>query len=127
MSLQGRLLAKVPNSLKTIIEPPAEYRRAVEAFNASTSELHIHPRPAIGIDLGKWAKQAGFDEWEMRVLDYQLESVSREKALDEQPDETARKALQAAWKRYDRTGKQRLREFAEKHGERCPGINESPY
>lgn len=77
-------------------------------------ELHIHPQPAIEIDLGKWAEQAGFDQWEMRVLHYQLDGVSRDEALAEQPDETARKALQAAWKRYDRTGKQRLREFAKK-------------
>jgi hypothetical protein len=118
LSLQSRLLAKVPRSLKTVIEPPDDYKRAVEEFNASTNELHIHPQPVIGINLGKWAEQAGFDEWEMRVLDYQLASVSRDKALAEQPDEIARKALQAAWKRYDRTGKQRLREFAEKNIEK---------
>ena len=118
LSLQSRLLAKVPSSLKLVIEPPFEYQKAIEEFNASTNELHIHPQPAVGIDLGKWAEQAGFDDWEMRVLDYQLEGVSRDKALAEQPDETARKALQAAWKRYDRTGKQRLREFAEKNMEK---------
>lgn len=32
----------------------------------------------------------------------------------EQSDEASRKALQAAWRRYDRTGKQRVKKTAEK-------------
>ena len=114
VSLRGRLLAKIPNSLKVLVEPPPEVERAVELFNASTNENHIHLRPALGIDLGKWAELAGFDDREMQVLEYRLTGVSREKALAEQADETSRKALQAAWKRFDRNGFRRLRESAEK-------------
>jgi hypothetical protein len=62
----------------------------------------------------KWGELAGFDEWEMKVLRYRLNEISRDQTLVEQPDEASRKAIQAAWRRYDRTGKQRLREVAEK-------------
>lgn len=116
LSLRGRILERIPQSLKVVVEPPPEVRQSVEEFNASTNEQHIHLQPAIGIDMGKWAELAGFDEWEMQVLHYRLDGVSRDKALAEQPDEPSRKALQAAWKRYDRTGNQRLRDFAEKDG-----------
>jgi hypothetical protein len=114
ISLRGRLLAKVPNSLKVLIKPSAEYKRAINRLNSSTDEWHIHPEPSVSVDMKKWAELAGFDEWEMRVLEYRLGEVSRDEAMAEQPDETSRKALQAAWRRYDRTGKQRLRETAEK-------------
>jgi hypothetical protein len=115
VSLRGRLLAKVPDNLKRLVEPSAEYRRAVEEFNAATDEYHLHVEPSVHVDLEKWAELAGFDEWEMRVLRYRLDEVSRDEALAEQSDEVSRKALQAAWRRYDRTGKQRLREVAEKN------------
>lgn len=114
VSLRGRLLAKIPNSLKVLVEPPPEVERAVEAFNAATDEHHIHLQPGTGIDVGQWAELAGLDDGEMQVLEYRMAGVSREKALAEQVDETSRKALQAAWKRFDRTGLSRLREFAEK-------------
>lgn len=114
VSLRGRLLAKIPNSLKVLVEPPPEVERAVEAFNAAIDEHHIHLQPGIGIDVGQWAELAGLDDGEMQVLEYRMAGVSREKALAEQVDETSRKALQAAWKRFDRTGFRRLREFAEK-------------
>jgi len=54
---------------------------------------------------------------EVRVMKYQLMNMSRERALAEQPNEVCRKALQAAWRRYDRTAKSRLREAAEKNME----------
>lgn len=113
-SLRGRLLAKIPKSLKVVVEPSADYKEAVDSFNASTDEWHIHAEPSIHVDLEKWAELAGFDEWELLVLRYRVSDVSRDEALAEQSDERSRKALQAAWRRYDRTGKQRLREAAER-------------
>ncbi len=115
ISLRRRLLAKVPEGLKTLVEPSAEYKDSIEDFNASTDEWHLHAEPSICVDLEKWAELAGFDKWEMQALRYRLAEVSREEALAEQPDEASRKAIQAAWRRYDRTGKQRLRNFAEKN------------
>jgi hypothetical protein len=38
--------------------------------------------------------------------------MSRERALAMQADEESRKALQAAWRRFDRNGMERLREAA---------------
>jgi hypothetical protein len=115
ISLRGRLLAKVPEGLKTLVEPSAEYKESVEEFNASTDDWHLHAKPSVHVDLEKWAELAGFDEWEMRVLRYRLGEVSRDEALAEQPNDASRKAIQAAWRRYDRTGKQRMREVAEKN------------
>jgi hypothetical protein len=48
------------------------------------------------------------------VLDCKLNEVSRDQALSRQLNETDRKALQAAWRRFDRTGMSRLRAAAEK-------------
>jgi hypothetical protein len=114
ISLRGRLLQKVPSSLAKVVQPSPEQKDAIEKFNASTSEWHIHAKPSVRVDLVSWAELADFDEWEMRVLKYRLSETSRERALAEQPDESSRKALQAAWRRFDRTGMQRMREFAEK-------------
>ena len=38
--------------------------------------------------------------------------MSRERAMAGQPDEESRKALQAAWRRFERNGMERLREAA---------------
>ena len=56
-----------------------------------------------------WAQAAGLTEWEQKVVDYGLRGITRDQALTEQADETSRKALQAAWKRMQRTGEERLR------------------
>ena len=63
---------------------------------------------------GRWAREAGLDSVQLKVIEYRRREVSREAALSEQPDEVSRKALQAAWKRFDRTGKEKLKEFVEK-------------
>ncbi len=72
---------------------------------------HILAQPRTEIDLQGWAAApAGFDEWDCAVLKYKLTSKSRDRAMSEQPDEQSRKALQAAWRRFDRNGVLRLRE-----------------
>lgn len=78
---------KLHKVLKVVVEPPPEVRQSVEEFNASIDECHIHLQLAIGIDMGKWAELAGFDEWEMQVSALPLDGVSRDKAFAEQPDE----------------------------------------
>lgn len=107
LSLRGRLRAKLPSAL--LSEPEAPFAN-LDDEEEDTNWRHV----PIRVDMVKWAKLAGFDEWEMRVLRCQLAEMSREKALASQPDDAARKALQAAWKRYDRTGKSRLRLAAKK-------------
>lgn len=66
------------------------------------------------VDIEKWAELAGLDDGEKRVLRYHAVGVSRDRALVVQPDEVSRRALQAAWRRFDRTGRRRLLEVAKK-------------
>lgn len=107
LSLRGRLRAKLPSAL--LNEPEAPLANS-DGDEEDTNWRHV----PIRVNMEKWAKLAGFDEWEMRVLRCQLAEMSREKALAAQVNDVARKALQAAWKRYDRTGKSRLRLVAKK-------------
>jgi uncharacterized protein YprB with RNaseH-like and TPR domain len=66
------------------------------------------------LDWDHWTVAAGFNRWERLVLDCKLNEVSRDLALSRQLNGTDRKALQAAWRRFDRTGMNRLRAAAEK-------------
>jgi hypothetical protein len=78
-------------------------------MNGSFEGLDLEARPSVRPDWNKWAAAAGLDEWEMKVLGYRLTGVSRRPALAMETDEESRKALQAAWKRFDRNGMERLR------------------
>jgi len=110
LSLRGRLRAKLPAALMK-----GQIPLSVTVGDAEDEDTDWKSVP-IKADFENWAVLAGFDEWEKRVLQYHLAETSRERALAAQPNESARKALQAAWKRYDRTGKQRLRTVARKLG-----------
>ncbi|HKV93884.1 MAG TPA: hypothetical protein VJW20_15160 [Candidatus Angelobacter sp.] len=111
------LLAGVPGELRVMEQPSQELREAIEQINASTDEIHIHLRPFIKANWKEWARAAGLDQWEQQVLRCKLDRVSRERALGEQRDESSRKALQAAWRRFDRNGARRLLEAAKKISE----------
>jgi hypothetical protein len=104
------LLSKLPDDLRVKKEPRAHVRALVEQLNASTDEIHLRMRSPVTPNWTAWAERAGFDEWEQLALECRVSRKSREKALAEQPDEASRKALQAAWKRVDRTGTKRLGE-----------------
>jgi hypothetical protein len=60
-------------------------------------------------DWTKIAKAADLDKGEEQVLEYKLRDISRDMALALQPSETKRKQLQAAWRRFDRNGMEKLR------------------
>jgi hypothetical protein len=113
-SLSERLWAKLPQNLKVSIELPERINQQIENYNALVSDHHIHAKPGTVVNLEEWGRLAGFDEAEALVLEYRSCGVSRDIAMAEQPDEAARKKLQAAWKRFDRTGKDRLRAAAGK-------------
>ena len=102
------ILSKLPDDLKLENEPSAETKSAYETINALSDEDHWHMRTPVKPNWKAWGERAGFDEWEQLALECRMSQKSREKALAEQPDETSRKALQAAWKRFDRTGMERL-------------------
>lgn len=99
----------ISNGLADLKEPSPELVATVDSINRSTDEFHIHLTSTWKTDWEKWAVQAGFDEWDRSVLKYRFERVSRDRALAEQPDEQSRKALQAAWRKFDRNGVERLR------------------
>jgi hypothetical protein len=65
-------------------------------------------------DWDTWVAAAGFNEQDITVLVYKLTKMSRAEALSKQPDERSRKAIQAAWRKFDRNGAQRLRAAIEK-------------
>jgi hypothetical protein len=51
---------------------------------------------------------AGLDNWELIVLSHKLKGVGRDKALQSY-HHSDRRALQAAWKRFERTGLRKMR------------------
>jgi hypothetical protein len=81
-------------------------------MNHSFEGLDLEARPSVRPDWNKWAAAAGLDEWEKRVLGFRLIGIGRRPALAMQTDEESRKALQAAWKRFERNGMERLRAAA---------------
>lgn len=107
------LVSAVPAGLTIVQQPSEDDKRLIDETNDSTDEVHFHARPLARPNWREWAQEAGLDEWEKHVLGYRLAGTSREHAMAIQPDEESRKALQAAWKRFDRTGMERLRAAAE--------------
>lgn len=103
LSLRGRLWRKLPLSL------------IKDGLAGDVEDFSEDWPPSLeNVDLEKWAELAGFDEWEKRVLHYQAKEISRDRALAAQPDDASRRAVQAAWRRFDRSGKRRLQEVAKK-------------
>jgi hypothetical protein len=109
------LMSGVPDKLKIVIPPTKTVERIIDKINAETDEFHIHLKARVKPNWKKWAKIAGLSKWEQVVLEYRCAGKSRERALSEQRNEASRKALQAAWKKFDRTGKERLRKAVEKN------------
>ena len=103
------LASGMPRELAIVTPPTAEWKATVNKMNESFEGLDLEARPSVRPDWNKWATAAGLDEWEMKVLRCRLAGVSREQAMEMQQGEKSRKALQAAWKRFERNGMERLR------------------
>jgi hypothetical protein len=65
-------------------------------------------------DWKKLGKKAGLDLWEIEVLEFRRQGISRDRAMELQPDARSRLAIQAAWKRMDRIGFKHVRDFLQK-------------
>jgi hypothetical protein len=113
VSFRDFLLSYVPENLKLTEPPSAEYKALIDDLNRE-SPHYYQARSSTCLDWDHWTAVAGFNPWERLVLDCKLNEVSRDQALSRQLNETDRKALQAAWRRFDRTGMSRLRAAAEK-------------
>lgn len=111
-SYRDWLASGMPRELAIVTPPSEEWKATVRELNESMEDLDLEARPSVRPDWNKWAAAAGLDEWEKRVLGYRLTGTGRDRALAMQPDEESRKALQAAWKRFDRNGMERLRAAA---------------
>jgi hypothetical protein len=108
------LLSYVPSELKHIELPSEEYKAFLEEVNSQFDDHHLHPQAWTRLDWDHWAAIAGFDKWENLVLTCKLNQISRDRAMASQPTEENRRALQAAWRRFDRGGLNRLKEAAKK-------------
>jgi hypothetical protein len=106
------LASGMPQELTVVTPPSEEWKATVRQMNDSFEGLDLEVRPSVRPDWTKWAEAAGMDEWEMKVLRCRIAGVSREQAMGLLPDEESRKAMQAAWKRFDRNGMDWLREAA---------------
>jgi len=111
-SCRDWLASEMPRELAIVTPPTEELKAVVREMNHSFEGLDLAARPSVRPDWNKWAAAADLDEWEKRVLGYRLIGIGRERALALEKDEESRKALQAAWKRFDRNGMERLREAA---------------
>ena len=106
------LASGMPRELAIVTPPSEEWKATIRDMNHSFEGLDLEARPSVRPDWNKWAAAAGLDKWEKRVLGYWLIGVGRRQAMAMETDEESRKALQAAWKRFDRNGMERLREAA---------------
>jgi hypothetical protein len=111
-SYRDWLASEMPQELTVVAPPSEEWKAAVREMNDSIKGIDLEARPSARPDWNKWAQAAGLDEWEIKVLGYRLTGISRERTLAMQTDEGSRKALQAAWRRFERNGMERLREAA---------------
>jgi hypothetical protein len=104
----------VAQGLAELQEPSTELVAVVEEINRRTDEHHIHVASRWRPDWGKWTEAAGFDQWDRLVLDCKRRKISRDQIIAEQPNEQSRKSVQAAWRKFDRTGMDRLRAVIKK-------------
>ncbi len=111
---RDRLVDGVPADLKSVVEPSSETIAFLDELNSCTEDHHFYAEPWVAVDWSGWADQAGFSPAEKEVLRYRLQGVSRDRAMEQQPDENSRRAIQAAWRHFDRTGQSRLRAVAQK-------------
>jgi len=65
-------------------------------------------------DWKKLGEKVGLHFWAIKVLEYRSAGISRDQAINAQPDEICRKAIQAAWRYMDRTGFQKVRDYLRK-------------
>jgi AraC-like DNA-binding protein len=101
-------------SRRKALESFAKEAREIEQQRQAELQEHVHipEGPERLPDWKEWAEAAGLSEWEKKVVFYKMSGIGREQALREQPGEEARRALQAAWKKFERTALERLRAAA---------------
>lgn len=109
----GKMQPDAPSRRKALESFARKAREIEQQRQAEPGEyVHVPEGPQRLPDWKEWADAAGLSEWERKVVFYKMSGIGREQALREQPDEEARRALQAAWKKFERTALERLRAAA---------------
>ena len=94
---------------------PEGFKKTVHVGPVYTDELGQVLSPSRKVpDFEVIAREAGFDEAELRVLTAKITGVGRDQAMTECPSDTMRLAVQAAWRRWDRSVVPRLARFVKK-------------
>lgn len=113
MQKPGRAQPGAPSRQKALEVFARKAREIEQRRQADPGEYtHVLEGPERLPDCKQWAEAAGLSEWEKRVVFYKMSGIGRKQALREQPDEESRRALQAAWKKFERTALERLRAAA---------------
>jgi hypothetical protein len=97
--------------------PLAKYAARIQQMRAAAGkderdEPYIDPAPERAPDWQELAQKAGLSEWERKVVEYRIRGMGWRQAVAEQKDETAKRAIRAAWKKMERSGERRLWEAA---------------
>jgi len=85
--------------------PLAPYLKRIERLRAAAGmeEPFMDNTPEPLPDWKGWAEDASLSEWEKRAAEYKVSGVGWTEAMAAQPDEESRRALQAAWRKLERT------------------------
>lgn len=92
----------------------ARYAERLERMRAAAGkqerdETFLDNKPERMPDWSRMADEAGLSEWERKAAEYKVGGMGWTEAMAAQPDEESRRALQAAWRKLERTGEARLR------------------
>jgi hypothetical protein len=108
---KARDMMEGPGPLTPYVERIERLRRA-----AGMEDPYMDETPEELPDWQAWAEDAGLSEWEKKAAEYKVSGVGWTEAMAAQPDEESRRALQAAWRKLERSGRERLERAAERQG-----------
>jgi hypothetical protein len=100
------LVQRLPEEFKTVTQPSSSWKSEIDEGNALSGPdaPFFHLGSVASPKFSAWAQAAGLSESERKALYFIAAGVSRDEALSKQPDEIARKALQAGYRRLRRRG-----------------------
>jgi hypothetical protein len=90
----------------------ARYAEKIRQMRAAAGkddrdEPYVEEAPERIQNWPEWAQQAGISDWEQKAIEYKMAGVGWTEAMRAQPDEVSRLALQAAWRKLERSGERR--------------------
>jgi hypothetical protein len=88
----------------------AEKIKKIRAAQGKDDSDEPYREPERQPDWPTLAEAANLSDWEKKAIWYRMSGMERTEAMQVQPNEESRKALQAAWRKLDRTGMKRLEE-----------------